>query len=152
MKHNKNKFTSIHLIIFVITMTLAFVTACQPKRGKPGVNGTNGLSCSVSTIAPSEVTPNGASLISCENGTSSLVLNGTNGIDGTLITAVQFCSGTGVYPSVFPEVGFVIGGHLYAVYSANGGYLFEVLPGRYSSNAIGNSCSFTVNADLTVSH
>jgi hypothetical protein len=81
--------------------------------------------------------------------------NGTNGLagnNGSTIQSVQFCPGTGVYPSVFPEVGLLIDGHLYAVYSANGGFLFEVLPGTYASNAIGNSCAFTVNPDLSITN
>lgn len=81
--------------------------------------------------------------------------NGKDGVDGnngSTITRVQFCPGTGVYPSVFPEVGLLIDGHLYAVYSAKRRFLFEVLPGSYASNAIGNSCSFIVNPDLSITN
>lgn len=68
------------------------------------------------------------------------------------LTAVQFCPGTPSYPSTFPEVGFVINGSIYAVYSANDGFLTLLLPGYYASNAIGSSCNFTINADGTISH
>lgn len=69
---------------------------------------------------------------------------GPSGLDGTTITTVQFCSGTTTYPTTFNEVGFCINGVIWAVYSANNGFLTEVPPGNYSSNAIGSSCSFTV--------
>ena len=142
----------------------------QPgPQGNPGVDG----SCTVSSVAVNSVAPNGGSLIQCSDGTSSLVLNGTNGsngvngtngtngtngingtngTNGTVISSIQFCPGTPSYPSVFPEVGFLINGTIYAVYSANDGFLTALTPGTYSSNAIGNSCTFTVNANGTISH
>lgn len=79
-------------------------------------------------------------------------LDGTNGSNGTEITIVQFCPGTPSYPSTFPEIGFVINGGIYAVYSANDGFMTYLPPGLYQSNAIGSSCTFTINADGSVSH
>lgn len=130
----------------------------QGQTGPQGAPGADGSSCSVSNIATSTVAPNGGSLLQCSNGTQSLVLNGTNGQNGSngtpgsLITPIQFCSGTPSYPSTFPEVGFCINSQIYAVYSANGGFLTIVQPGVWSSNAIGSSCTFTVGSNCQVTH
>jgi len=123
--------------------------------GNTGSQGAPGENCTVSAVTASDVAPNGGSLISCPDGSQSLVLNGTDGqagTPGTVITPIQFCSGTGSYPSTFPEVGFCINNNLYAVYSANGGFLTEVLPGTWSSDGINNSCTFTVSANCVVTH
>lgn len=64
--------------------------------------------------------------------------------NGTTVTPVQFCPGTTTYPSTFNEVGLCINDTLWAVYSANDGFLTEIPPGTYLSNAIGSSCTFTV--------
>ena len=146
--------------------------------GATGQTGAPGGNCTVTAVASGVADPNGASLIQCPDGSQSLVLNGTDGTDGTngtngatgatgqtgatgtngtngtngtVITPVQFCTGdTGSYPSTFPEVGFCINNNLYAVYSANGGFLTEVLPGTWSSDGINASCTFTVAADCKV--
>jgi len=88
---------------------------------------------------------NGTNGLNGSNGT-----DGTNGTSGTVVAPIQFCSGSGSYPSTFPEVGFCIGGNIYAVYSANGGFLTEVLPGTWSSDGINSSCTFTVGPDCKV--
>lgn len=113
------------------------------SQGLPGING-----------QPCTVTPTAAgALIACPDGTSQTITNGADGQNVTPVAVVQFCDPSFVpsYPSVFPEVGFVIGGTLYAVYSANGGFLAPLPPGTYSSNGIGASCTFTVNADNSIS-
>lgn len=69
---------------------------------------------------------------------------GQTGASGSTVREVQLCPGTPTYPSVFPEVALCINNTLYAVYSANNGFLVRLTPGRYSSNAIGSRCSFTV--------
>lgn len=69
---------------------------------------------------------------------------GAPGINGTSVTVVKLCPGTTTYPSKFVEVAFCIGGKLYAVYSANGGFESEIPPGSYGSNGINASCNFTV--------
>jgi len=114
------------------------LTGYQGAVGAPGVDGSPGVSCTVSQV------PSGA-LIECPT-SQALVYN------GTLVKPVQFCPGTPTYPSKFIENGFVIGNTLYAVYSANGGFMAAIPPGYYTSNGIGSSCNFTVNADLTVSN
>jgi hypothetical protein len=76
---------------------------------------------------------------------------GPAGEAGTQVTVVQFCPGvTSTYPSNFPEVGFCISNQLYAVYSANDGFLTLVTPGVYSSDGINASCTFTVAANCEV--
>lgn len=75
---------------------------------------------------------------------------GPRGADGTPVSTIQFCPGTPSYPSRFPEVGVCIDGNLYAVYSTNGGFLALLTPGRYSSNAVGSRCSFTVFSGCSV--
>lgn len=129
----------------------------QGSQGTKGDTGVSGISCTVESVAASEVAPNGGSLIQCPDGSQSLVLNGTNGENGaagtpgTLVTSVQFCpNDTPSYPSSFPEVGFCIDDNLYAVYSANGGFMTKILPGNWTSNAVGSSCNFTVSANCTV--
>lgn len=65
---------------------------------------------------------------------------------------VQFCAGANTaYPGTFAEVGFCINNNLYAVYSANDGFLTLVPPGTYSSNGINASCTFTVLPNCVVS-
>ena len=86
--------------------------------------------------------------VSGSNGT-----NGTNGAPGTAFTIVQFCQNVvPTYPTTFPEVGFCIQGSLYAVYSANDGFLTEIPPGTYTSNAVGSACNFTIAANCAVSN
>lgn len=77
-------------------------------------------------------------------------INGQDGQDAIPVTVVQLCPGTTVYPSTFVEVAFCIDGELYGTYSANGGFSTKLVPGAYSSNAIGSSCNFTVSANCVV--
>lgn len=83
--------------------------------------------------------PNGGTIIKCPDGTTALITNGFT------FQSIQFCPGvTPSYPTTFPEVGFCINNVLYAVYSANNGFLTVIPTGYYNSNAIGSACSFTV--------
>lgn len=118
--------------------------------GPQGVPGSNGSSCSVTTVSPGGVAPTGGAIISCTDGTSALVLNGSNGNDGTLVTPTQLCSGVSSYPTTFVEVAFCINNRLYGVYSDRGGFLTEVLQGTWSSNGINSSCTFTVGPNCQV--
>jgi hypothetical protein len=79
-----------------------------------------------------------------QNGNQTLIEKGRDGANGTQVTIVQFCKGTTEYPSTFEELGFCIDNKIYAVYSANNGFLTEVPVGGYSSNAVGSNCVFTV--------
>jgi hypothetical protein len=118
--------------------------------GPQGPKGDPGTSCTVSTVLIGELTPTGGALITCDDGTNAFIANGangsngSNGTNGTVVTPIQFCPGTSSYPSTFIEVGFCINDSIWAVYSANGGFLTEILPGKWSSNAIGSRCDFTV--------
>lgn len=148
-------------------------TGPQGPQGATGAQGAPGENCTVEAVAASSAAPNGGSLISCPDGSQSLVLNGATGAQGatgatgsqgatgaqgspgtlgSIVIAIQFCPGvTPTYPSAFPEVGFCIDGTLYAVYSANDGFLAEITPGTYSSDGINASCTFTVGANCEVS-
>lgn len=129
-------------------VALLALTACAGPSGVQGVAGAPGQNCSELAIGASSIAPNGGVQLTCPNQSPLLILNGTNGTNGTngfTFASVQFCTQVTNYPSTFPEVGFCINGSLYAVYSANGGYLFQVANGAYSSNAIGSACNFSVS-------
>lgn len=85
-----------------------------------------------------------------QGATGATGLQGPPGANGTQITVIQFCPGTPSYPSTFPEVGLCINEQIYAVYSANDGFLTLVTPGYYASNAIGSACNFTVLPNCVV--
>lgn len=103
--------------------------------GQNGSNGTNGQDGATGSQGPQG--PAGAS--------------GANGIDTTPITVVNLCPGTSNY-GVFVEIALCLNNNLYAVYSANGGFLTYLAPGGYSSNAIGSACSLTVQPNCVVTH
>ena len=104
------------------------------SNGSNGVNGQNGQ--------------NGTNGVNGVNGT-----NGQDGTNGSIVTPIQFCPNVvPTYPSAFPEVGFCIDNTLYAVYSANGGFLSEITPGNYSSDGINASCNFTVSANCQITN
>jgi hypothetical protein len=127
----------------VIFFVLSIFTGCAPKgdagasgaAGKAGIDGTNGT--------------NGRDGINGSNGTNGT--NGINGSNGTTVVPVQFCPNVAPsYPRTFPEIGICIAHQLYGVYSANGGFMVLLPPGRYSSDGINASCVFTVLADCVV--
>lgn len=69
---------------------------------------------------------------------------GPPGADGQPARVVKLCPGVTAYPGVFVEVALCINNSLFGVYSANGGFLTELPPGTYSSNAIGSACNLLV--------
>lgn len=78
---------------------------------------------------------------------------GPAGTPGTVITTVELCTGfVPSYPNVFPEYALCIGGNLWGVYSANGGFLAELPPGTYNSNGINASCTLVVHSNCVVTH
>ena len=135
--------------LLVVFGCLLLMACGQAQTGAPGKDGS---SCSVSAVAANTVLLNGGTLIQCTNGTSSLISNGSPGSPGTVVAPLQFCPDTPSYPSTFIEVGFVISGSVYAVYSSNGGFMTLIPPGRYTSNAINSRCDFTLNSDNTVTN
>lgn len=126
------------LALFI--MVVVAIVSCCPRDGKdgpPGVIGPQGPSGS-----------NGNDGDDGAIGPTGPV--GDTGASGTLATFVQFCPGVTAYPSTFVEVGICVNHNLYAVYSANDGFLTLIPPGRYHSNAIGSRCDFTVLTDCDV--
>lgn len=124
----------------------------QGPPGPEGKAGKDAISCTINSVSSNLATPNGGALIQCPDGTQSLILNGTNGTNGTVITPIKFCPGTSSYPSTFVELGFCINNSIYAVYSANDGFLTEILPGTWSSNAINSQCTFIVGPNCSVTN
>ena len=132
-------------VSLILLVVLFLVIGCS--SGFNGVNGVNGNSCTATTVGAVVLPPNGGLQIQCPGQNALFVSNGANGntgLDGTQISTVQFCPGATSYPSEFNEIGICIGGNIYAVYSANDGFLTQIVPGSYNSNAIGSSCNFTV--------
>lgn len=112
--------------------------------GPAGPQGVPGIQGPIGNTGPSG--SNGSNGSNGNNGaTGPQGVPGPAGINGTVITIIQFCPGvTPIYPTIFPEVGLCINNQIYAVYSANNGFMVLVVPGAYHSNAIGSACSFTV--------
>ena len=143
--------------MIMLLACLMFAGCCEVGRqgvagpkGSPGLNGSN---CTVTALGITNATPNGGSSIVCDDGSQSLILNGSNGLNGTngtVIQPTQFCPNVTSYSSTFSEVGFCIDGNLYAVYSANDGFLSLIPPGTYSSNGINSSCTFTVQPNCVI--
>lgn len=145
-------------------MLLSIITACGNNAVvlKPTPCTTKAVSNGVSVNCPDGTNSfvangsDGASGISGSNGSDGQNgldgSNGINGTNGTVITSIQLCNGiTPSYPSTFPEVALCIDNQLYAVYSANDGFLVLLTPGVYSSNGINASCTFTVGQNCGVS-
>lgn len=104
----------------ISTILIFNLVRCQGPKGEPGAVGPQGPAGVQGAVGPA-------------------------GANGTAITVVQFCPGNGSqYPRMFPEVGFCINNSIYAVYSANDGFLTLIPPGTYQSNAVGSTCDFTV--------
>lgn len=120
------------LILISLMLVLA---ACA--GAKPGAPGTNGLVGSTGPQGPV--------------GQPGQSIQGPAGADGTVITPIKFCAEAPVYPSTFPEYGLCISGQIYAVYSANDGFLAVLPDGAYNSNAVGSTCNFVVTG-CTVTH
>ncbi len=158
----------------MIVLSLLVFTACgkvdivkgeRGDVGAPGAPGQNGQGCMIEPIAasgiPYDPAQYGGALITCANGPQLLTngnpgvqgVEGQQGIPGTpgqVVQPVQLCPGTPSYPSTFIEVAFCVDSQLWAVYSANGGFMTQLPPGNYSSNGIGSSCSFTVGANCQI--
>lgn len=171
----------VYVFGLLLSLALATACAPkQGDRGPTGYQGQNGNSPIVTQL-PATLTecPTGGTDISVTSGADISVtkvfsicngiagsngLNGLNGLDGavgatgpqgaagTQLRIVQFCPETPTYPSTFPEIGIVIGTTVFGVYSANDGFLAELPPGQYASNGIGSACTFTINADGTISN
>ena len=124
---------------YIICIMLLVFVGCgkQGPAGSPGVQGIQGASGSDGT--------NGTNGATGQPGATGP--QGPAGSNGTVISVVQFCPASFVptYPSTFPEVGFCINGNIYAVYSANDGFLTMITNGSYSSDGINASCNFAIS-------
>lgn len=139
----------------VILISLLLLLGCD-YSGMRGQQGAPGVSAPCTVSQGQDY-----ATISCPDGTTVIIHNGTQGPTGpggapgnpgTVITVVNLCPGITIYPGVFVEVALRINNALYAVYSINNGFLTQLVPGNYSSNAVGSACNFTVNPDLSISH
>ena len=120
-------------VIFAVLALAVLATGCAGRQGAIGPQGIPGTSGHVGY--PGIPGP-----------------QGPPGTPGATITAVPLCNDTPVYPQVFVEVGFCIDGQLYGTYSSMGGFSTLLLPGAYTSNAVGSSCNFTVEPGCVVTH
>lgn len=137
---------------YLIVITLLLTGCCPPgyvtgPRGAQGVAGPSGEKGDTGGIGPQ-----GLPGLSIVGPVGPAGINGTNGVDATPVTVVSLCPGVTTYPGIFVEVALCISGDLYGVYSANGGFLTYLPPGRYTSNAIGSACNLTVGTNCAVSH
>lgn len=139
-----------HLVLF---LTLISLSACMEARiekiegpmgpaGRDGKDGEPGKSCSVAQAS------NGA-VISCEDGTSVLVLNGENGQQTpyTIIEVIDLCNN-------HKEVLLRFGTNQIIGHYAGGGnnqHLRMISPGNWVSTD-GANCYFRVNNDMSVSY
>lgn len=132
--------------------TVILLSGCTYKgrtgdRGPAGVSGIDGESCTVEQEA------NG-SVIMCPDGTSAVVLNGQDGLDGqdasqsaySVVDIIRPCPGPG-YREVLLRLE---NGNLLAHYSdGQKEFLSFLTPGNYQLTD-GSNCSFTVHSDLSV--
>lgn len=105
-----------------------------------------GSSVYVSQAPSCTVAANGqGSVITCPDGSTTQVMNGVNGADGSSVTPVKFCAASSEY-------GFCIANKLYAVYyTGNAVYLAELASGQtYQTTTNGPNCSFTVGSNCEV--
>lgn len=122
-------------VIIALSIMCMLYGCAKPKDGAPGAAGPQGAQGSTGGVGTAG--PAGAA--------------GSSGAPGTQMTFVQFCPGfTQSYPSTFAEYGICVSGVMYGVYSANGGFLAELPPGRYISNGINATCAFTLGNDCEV--
>lgn len=112
------------------------------ETGAPGQDGRDGQSCTVTQVA------NGA-LISCPDGTSTAILNGTPGADGqtapatayTVTELVDPCGPQGAYDEVLLKLA---NGQILAHFASGAKqFLTIVPPGNYTVTD-GTSCRFTI--------
>lgn len=122
-------------IIMFIAFIIALLSSCavQGEKGDAGLKGDTGA-----TGAQGPKGDTGA--------------QGPQGVPGqsNITSIVPLCPNTPAYGQVYTEVALCINNQLYAVYSANGGFLTLLTPGTYSSNAIGSRCNLIVAPNCVV--
>lgn len=75
-----------------------------------------------------------------------------DGVNATPVSIINLCPGTTTYPTTFIEVALCIDNNLWGVYSYSNGFLTELPPGDYMSNAVGSNCNFHVGVGCVVLH
>lgn len=110
--------------------------------GQDGAPGRDGQSCTVTQVA------NGA-LISCPDGTTTAILNGTNGVDGQpapanaydVVATIDPCGPTSAYDEILLKLA---NGQILAHFASGAKqFLTLVPPGNYTVTD-GTGCKFTV--------
>lgn len=157
-------------LLSIIVMTMG----CTGSQGDSGIQGLPGVAPIVTTLPASHSECLNGGLEIFINSSETIICNGVNGNDGglgpqgpggspgtpgvdgtpgTVVNMIKICPGvTASYPSSFPEWAIKIGSQLWAVYSANGGFLTLLLPGTYHTTGVGSNCNFTVNNDGTLAY
>jgi hypothetical protein len=130
-------------LCLVLAMLVA-LSACAPKEGPRGADGAVGKQGETG-----EQGPKGDKGDAGDKGDKGD--QGNPGVDPTPTTIVKLCPGFTQFNSIYVEVALCIQGKLYGVYSANGGFMTEIVPGTYFSDGVGNSCNVTVSANCQVS-
>jgi hypothetical protein len=135
----------------ILLLALTTLVSCKGKDGSMGPKGDTGApgsSCSVTQVS------NGA-IISCENGTSAVLLNGQDGADGspapaTPYTVTEIIDPCGNSPG-FDEVLLRLhNGQIMAHYAQGALQFLTILsPGTYRVTD-GTNCVFTVHPDMSV--
>jgi len=125
--------------------------------GQPGANGApgaNGSSCTVQSVLPGTVAPDGGARITCTDGSDALLLNGPKGDDGssappTPYTVTQVIKPCPTVSGSNPEVLLVLANRsILASVSQSAGAntrLAFVTAGSYMTTD-GRACAFTVTA------
>jgi hypothetical protein len=138
------------LFLFTSACCLRGPQGVQGNRGASGLVGAPGIdgsSCSVESVS------NGA-VITCEDGTSTVILNGADGQDGSdaqptaysIVEVIKPCPGSG-YREVLLRT---YNGEILAHYShGSKQFLTFLTPGNYQLTD-GSSCNFTVHSDMSV--
>lgn len=130
--------TKLYFTLTVLMTTILAISGCAGQNGQLGAKGESGNPGATGPVGPK----------GDEGNTGA---DGRPGVDGTPVTLIKFCpNAVASYPLVFPEYGICVNNQIYAVYSANGGFLTVIPPGRYNSNAIGSVCDFTVAPNCVI--
>lgn len=145
--------------------SVALTNGSNGHDGVAGARGTDGSSCSVM-----QALDGSGALISCDDDSNVFVSNGAKGDKGdtgsqgpqgntgspgmnaTPVEFIKFCPGSVPSYGNFPEYGIKANGKVYAVYSANNGFLTLLSPGGYNTSSTGLNCNFTVHSDGSVSN
>lgn len=146
-------------VLSILAITGLFLPGCMPLQGPPGDDG---YTPTISTHPASYLEcPTGGIEVVIDSKSTTVICDGavgqpgqsivgpvgpagTDGKDATPVTLVPLCPGIPTYPTVFVEYGLCLGNQLWAVYSANGGFLALLPDGAYQSNGIGSQCNFTI--------